>query len=483
MSITSALNSAISGLTATSRAAEVASTNIANVLTQGYAPRALSQGALGYDLAGVRVNGITRQVDPVILADRRAADGALGYAQTRAEFTQRLESVLGTPDQASSLAGRLAAFEASMLFASNNPENTIALQDVALRANELTQSFNTVSDEIQRQRSQTEGQISQTVDRVNTLLGNIQALNVEIATNSNKDHMSATSLDQRQQQIDELSQLIPVRQISRDNGQVALLTPGGAILLDGQAAQLEFTASNVVAPHMTLSNGLLSGLTINDVAVTPSGPNSPIEGGRLAALFSVRDDLAIDAQTQVDALARNLVERFQDPAIDATRAAGDPGLFTDNGLVFDVTNEPGFASRLALNSAVDPAQGGSVWRIRDGLGALVPGPEGNASLLSDLNTALSGTVALGSGNLGGSARSFAGHIASLSSQVGQSRTTLDQSLSFASTRQSALLNLELESGVDTDAELQQMLLIEQAYAANARMIQTVDDMIQSLLRI
>lgn len=483
MSITSALNSAITGLTASSRAAEVASTNIANVLTQGYAPRALSQGALGYDLAGVRVNGITRAVDPVLLTDRRSADGALGYAQTRAEFLQTLERVLGTPDQASSLSGRLAAFEASLTFASNNPENTIALQDVVVRANELTQSFNTTSDEIQRQRSLTEGQISQSVDRVNTLLGNIQDLNIEIATNSNKDHLSATLLDQRQQQIDALSELIPVRQIVRDNGQVALLTPGGAVLLDGQAAELDFTASNIVAPHMSLGNGLLSGLTINGISVPPSGANSPVAGGRLAALFSVRDELATNAQTQVDALARNLAERFQDPSVDATRAPGDPGLFTDNGLAFDATNEPGFASRLALNAAVDPAQGGAVWRLRDGLGAATAGPGGNNALIADLASALSGSVALASGDLGGSTRSFSGHLGSFSSQVGQNRLTLDQGLSFASSRQSALLNLELESGVDTDAELQQLLLIEQAYAANARMIQTVDEMMQSLLRI
>ena len=50
---------------------------------------------------------------------------------------------------------------------------------------------------------------------------------------------------------------------------------------------------------------------------------------------------------------------------------------------------------------------------------------------------------------------------------------------FASWR----FSLELEDGVDTDAELQRLLLIEQAYAANARMIETVDDMMQALLRI
>jgi len=38
-------------------------------------------------------------------------------------------------------------------------------------------------------------------------------------------------------------------------------------------------------------------------------------------------------------------------------------------------------------------------------------------------------------------------------------------------------------GVDTDAEMQSLLLIEQSYAANARVIQTVSDMLDILMQI
>ena len=42
---------------------------------------------------------------------------------------------------------------------------------------------------------------------------------------------------------------------------------------------------------------------------------------------------------------------------------------------------------------------------------------------------------------------------------------------------------EQAQGVDTDQELQKLLTIEQSYAANAKLIETIDQMIQSLLRI
>jgi flagellar hook-associated protein 1 FlgK len=41
----------------------------------------------------------------------------------------------------------------------------------------------------------------------------------------------------------------------------------------------------------------------------------------------------------------------------------------------------------------------------------------------------------------------------------------------------------LETGVDTDRELQNLLVIEQAYAANARVLQTLDQMIQRLMEL
>ena len=42
---------------------------------------------------------------------------------------------------------------------------------------------------------------------------------------------------------------------------------------------------------------------------------------------------------------------------------------------------------------------------------------------------------------------------------------------------------KLETGVDTDRELQDLLIIEQAYAANARVLETIDKMIQRLMEI
>ncbi|HEX9856935.1 MAG TPA: flagellar basal body protein, partial [Paracoccaceae bacterium] len=75
MSISATLASALSGLTAASRAAELVSSNVANALTEGYARRELSLGARGLAGGGqgVQIIGVTRTVDQALLSDRRVA--------------------------------------------------------------------------------------------------------------------------------------------------------------------------------------------------------------------------------------------------------------------------------------------------------------------------------------------------------------------------------------------------------------------------
>jgi len=80
-------------------------------------------------------------------------------------------------------------------------------------------------------------------------------------------------------------------------------------------------------------------------------------------------------------------------------------------------------------------------------------------------------------------RSSSDHLANVTGQIANDRLSADQQVSFATTQATELQSLQLENGVDTDAEMQRLLLVEQAFSANARMIQTIDEMMQTLLRI
>jgi flagellar hook-associated protein 1 FlgK len=484
MSISSALSNALTGLAANARAAGVVSANLANIQTDGYGRRDIALSQDGHASGGgVRVTGITRHVDMGVLSDRRLADSDLAHTETRAQFLKETQSSIGSPEEPGSLSARIAALEASFVTAASRPEADNRLQQVSFRAAEVSDAFNTISDDIQSRRMRAEEEIDGAVRSLNADLGHVQKLNVQIQNAQRGGADASGLLDHRQVVIDRIADLIPVREIPRDDGAVALMTSHGALLVDGPSATLDFTRTNVIAPHMTLEGGLLSGITINGQEVAPAGMRSPISGGRLSALFEVRDSLSVDAQRQVDALARDVIDRFQDPAWDVTIGAGGAGLFTDATARFDPASESGIAGRMQLNAAVDPTRGGDARRLRDGLGSAVPGPAGNAALLHAMSDALSGRRPMASGDLGSSAGSAAQHIGSMVSQLAQSALAEDRATSFAAVRQSGLEERLLADGVNSDDETARLLLIEQAYAANARMIQTLDEMMKTLLRI
>jgi flagellar hook-associated protein 1 FlgK len=234
---------------------------------------------------------------------------------------------------------------------------------------------------------------------------------------------------------------------------------------------------------MTLASGALSGISIDGRPVRTDGTFSPLSGGSLAAAFAVRDDIAVAAQGRADGLAREIVARFQDPAADPSLAPGEAGLFTDGVGPFDPASEEGLAARLSVNALADPARGGDLWRLRTGLGAAAPGPVGDAALLSSLAATSSALRAPASAALPAAGLSLAGFAAELQSLASRDGLTAETELGFAAARQETLAALERRGGVDTDQEMQKLLLIEKVYAANARVISVVDDLLARLLEI
>jgi flagellar hook-associated protein 1 len=485
MSVTSALGSALSGLSAASRQAEILSSNVANATTPGYARRevGLRAAVLAGTGQGVAVTGVTRDVDRQLLGERRLAQAGDGDRGIRADFLKRVEGAIGTPDSPGSLAARLAAFDAALVEAASRPESTARLQGVVATATSLMQGFAAATDDIQSARSAADRRIAEEVGKLNTTLQQLHELNVELRSFSGAGRDVSALLDERQRLVDEISAIVPVREIARDQNQIALFTTGGAPLLEGSPAVFGFAATHVITPEMTQALGGLSGITINGRSYDTAGSSSPILGGTLGALFAVRDDLAVRAQGKLDAAARDLVERFSFAGLDPTLAPGASGLFTDAGVAFLPANETGLAGRLALNPAADPAQGGALFRIRDGLGAPTEGPPGNGTLLTALHDALTRAQPLTSTAFTQANRSFAALTGDLMSDAAARRLAAQSEQSFAAAKLTALTDLEAQNGIDTDQEMQALLVIEKNYAANAKVIQTVNDMIDTLIRL
>jgi flagellar hook-associated protein 1 FlgK len=485
MSITSALGAALTGLSATSRQAEILSSNVANATTPGYARRevGLRAAVLAGTGQGVEVSGITRNVDTALLGERRLAAAGDGDRSIRAGFLKTVEGALGTPDSPGSLAARIAAFDQALLEASARPEQPARLQAIVSTARSLSDGLAAATDDIQTARATADRRIAEEVGTLNATLAALQEMNVQLRSFSGTGRDISALLDERQRLVDRISTILPVREVPRDRDQIALFTTGGATLLEGSAAVFGFTPTNTITPEMTQALGGLSGITINGQPYDTAGPASPILGGTLGALFALRDELAVTAQGKLDAVARDLLERFATPGLDPSLLPGAPGLFTDRGAAFLPADEIGLAGRLSLNAAADPQQGGALFRLRDGLGAAVEGPPGNGALLSALHGALSAGRPLTSSGFAPGTRSFATLAGGVMADSSALRLAAEADQSFASARLTGLTDLEAQNGIDTDQEMQALLVIERNYAANAKVVQAVNDMIDILIRL
>jgi flagellar hook-associated protein 1 FlgK len=481
----------MSGLRAAGRSSETISANIANAMNPAYGVRQVALSASQF--GGVSVDGIARNVDPAIVADKRLADAAVTNANEISDFLNRLEKLIGTPDEPDSLSARLADFEGSLVTAASRPDAPERLNGVVNAAKDLATLLNTAAEGLQRARSDADMKIGVQVDRLNTALQGVDELNEQITKTILVGGDPSALYDNRQALVDEISQLVPVRQIERDNGRIALYSTGGAILLDSSPAEIEFSAVNRVTPYMTLGGGQLSGLTIDGISVRTDSERGALSGGSIAANFEIRDELGELAQSQLDAFARDFIERFQDSSVDPTIPAGSAGLFVDNPQTFatnppfpdafDPANEVGIASRVEINPDVDELQGGDAWRIRDGIYAVAQGDVGDSRNIRRLSDALTNTRTPASGDFGAGAFSAINLVSSMTSQFGMERARAEQTQSFASAKFDEIKQLLLSEGVDTDQELQRLILVEQTYAANARMIEAADEMLQRILRI
>lgn len=482
MSLNSALHSAMSGLTAVARQAGAVSSNMANSTNPNYGRREveLASRTVGTNVGGVRVVGEFRMVDAGLLADRRGADARLGQAKVTAAALERIDRSIGVPGEAGALGTLIADFEAALTEAASRPDAMIRLDAVVRAADDVARGLGAIATEVQTLRAEADRQIGLGVDRLNDTLVRIEEVNRAILREASTGRQPNGLFDERQRLVDEIADLVPLRQVERPNGQIALYTDTGAVLLDGTAARVGFTAfGGPIGPDSTLQGGALSGLTLNGIAIS-TGHGGPLGGGVLSAQFELRDRILPETQSGLDALARDLISRFQ-TAADALPPAERPDLaiFIDAAPPVPAT-DIGLAQRLTLAPAL---LAGESWRLRDGLDATVQGPPGDARNLALLAGALESRTVPSGGGFSAVPRDFSGLAAELHGRVGGARITAEGRLSFAQGQNTALRDAQARDGVSTDDEMQKLLLIERAFAANARVIQAVDEMLRELTRI
>ncbi|MFZ4410006.1 MAG: FlgK family flagellar hook-associated protein [Paracraurococcus sp.] len=502
MSLDAALLIARSGLAAVQRGLAQAAQNVANAETAGYARKTIPQQAVtvGDSPAGLRTADAARAVDAALLARLDASRAAAAAAGLREMLLTGIEQAHG--DSGQTLADGLAVLRTGFLALRAAPADAGKQQAAAAAAETLAGRLNGLSQAIGSARQQAQDAMVAEVRTANVALRQVAALTLKLRNGA--DGGAAALEDQRDAAIATLSESLGVQAVKRAGGDLLLVAKGGIVLPLDPDHDLLATAEATVQPaSQTGAGGTLPGVTLNGLDIT-----GQLSGGRLGEAIALRDRTLPRYQAEADVLATNLAARLDGEGLRLFTDADGTSL-PDPSLPYAGGVQIGFAGRIKVNPAIaaNPAL------LRDGTqavagsptgpGAFTPNPDGGpAGFTTLLDRVLEfgfgaeasaghpwpGIATAGLGPDGSLASPFTAP-ATLEAYAGRVTTaqTGDRAAATAAKDQATALGTALQSrfgqqsGVDTDTEMAGIVALQNAYAANAKVLGTVQALFDTLL--
>ena len=328
MGLSQALSTAMSGLRATQNALSLVSSNVANAETPGYVKKTVNQvtGHTGDYGSSVLINGVNRQLDQYLQSQVRTEASGAAYADVRSTFLSNLQGVYGNPAQSGTIEDAFKSFLTALQGLSTSPDSQSARIGAVNAAASLAQQLNSTTQGIQNLRANAETGINESVNTANNALKQIAAINNQLQASGKTDGSTAALLDQRDQYIDQLSELMDIRVVTNNLNQVTVFTNSGVQLVGTEAATLSFNPQGTMTPNTLYSNDPTKN-TVGALKISfPHGGDydlvstNSIRSGKIAAYLELRDNTLVKAQTQIDQFAAAMSSALSDKTTDGVAA-------------------------------------------------------------------------------------------------------------------------------------------------------------------
>lgn len=479
MSLSTALSIAQNSLLNTQRQLSVVSRNVASAEDPNYARRS---GSLVSTAPGSQILQIRRATNDALFRQNLSAISGYTAQQTIVAGLNRLTTSVNGVDNALSPATALGNFQNALGLYGSTPSNGTLAENAIESAKQLVRSLNDGSREIQSYRAETDAHIATAVKELNTLLSQFKQVNDEVVGGTRAGRDINDALDKRDSLLKQISDYIPISAISRSDNDVMIVTGDGTTLFETIPRHVSFmpTAGFDAA---TIGDGI----RIDGVPIDAGMGGNTTASGSLAAMLQLRDTVATGMQLQLDEMARALIGAFAetDPDDPANVVAG---LFTwpgAPGIPDDSTVATGLAALITVNALVDPSNGsGSPERLRDGINFTL-NPGNNASFSDVIFShiaAMDAPRGFMTASGGTPTMSLMDYSTDAIGWIEASR----KDASNGAQNKSALMMRTMEAlsnstNVNVDEEMALLLELENSYAASARILQTIDKMLATLL--
>lgn len=470
------LDVASRGLAVTQSGIRVTSHNVANAETPGYTrqrqvlaagnPIESGQGAIG---TGVEQLAIERVVDPLLLRQLADADARSAALDVEVDALSRIEAVWN--EQAGDgLTARLSAlFDAfDDLASAATPGAPVEREAVRAAAQQLVDAVQDADRALRDLQQEADRGAVQTLAEIDSLASEIALLNGEIVRA--EAFGPANDLrDRRDALVRELARKVEISSFEEPNGSLVVMVSRGLALVDGVSARRLVAEPDPSHPFSPGFSRILFDDGTGQYDVT-----GEIGRGELGGWLAVRDGFAADAIRELDVLAYNLGVQ-----VNVVHAAG-VGIDGSSGDFFAAAAAVEDAAR---GLALDPAVVASADAIAAGLGT-DPGDNRNALALAALRHTAAPIFQPGDppGPASGPSRSVLQHAAATIGRVGTESRSLAAARDDQARAVGQLENRRDEtSAVSLDEEMVQLVRLESAFQANARVVETLTRLLDSVL--
>jgi flagellar hook-associated protein 1 FlgK len=463
------------------QAIQVIGNNVANVNTAGYVRQVanLTESQTVSDGSGEMGTGSTvanieslrsNLLDSLV----QQSLGGQGYASDQASLTSTIQTALGeqftsTSTSASGTTSSTSSgavqdalnnFFGSLQNLAASPNDSTARQEVVQDATTLATSISSAYSRVQQVQGQIATDAGSITSQINQLSTTIASLNQQITSTQSASGGAANDLiDQRNNDVSQLSQLVNVTTTSQSNGTVtiALADAPSVVLVSGsngggagttQSLSVSFSANSTVPLTVSAST---TGALGNGV------PSSGSLGSHLEAANTLIGAPAADGGTgllaSLDGVANSLMSQVNTQNEAGSDLNGNAGtaLFTGTsaGTIAVSANIAANPSLIAAGNGSGPLDGS------------------NATAMANLQSSSSIIPAF---------QNMVSGLGATVSTAATNQTTQNQVTTQLQTQQQSV------EGVSIDEEMTNLISFQQAYSASARFITTISGLYDTLLQ-
>ncbi len=456
MSSFAGLSTAITGLNAHRKRIDIISQNISNIETPGYHRQVVELSSLGSGRTGIFSGSagshggvetsVSRRWDQILDGNAKNERSRSSSLEAQAEAMSSLEANIGS-FSGGGLAGRLQELFNGFDDLANNPNDSAVRNVILGNADSVASAINLEAATIDNAHQSAVERATVFVDQVNSLSASIAQLDKDITGGVASGDDPNGLIDTRDRLATELAGLTDLNVGYETDGQIRLSINGHNLVSDGQfrPIQLVSTGDPALAPL---------GYQRYEVQ-SESGRTLDLQGGAIHGTLITANDLVPQQRRALDDVANTVAT-----TVNALHAGGTGLDGTTGNNLFDPASTTAHTFAVSIDVIGQPLK----LAASDGSGAL--------------NNSVASEIANLATDPNGPAAEHAEMLAGLGNRV-QLLTNSAETAALASGR--AYEVLQSEVGVSLDEELADLVSAQRAYEASARMISTIDGMLDTLI--